>query len=59
MHDLAKARILARKTSREYGNAAVIAYEQAGIVAGGPTYLPVGDIKFTNGFESDRNGCVA
>jgi hypothetical protein len=59
LHDLHKARLLARKVSRKHGSAAVIAYEATSVVMGSPTYLPVGDIKFTNGYESDRNGCVA
>lgn len=57
--DLAIAKALAKAESKKHGSAAVIAYEVDGFVAGGPTYTAVGDIHFSNGIESDRNGCVA
>lgn len=59
LSDLAVATALAQAESLKHGSAAVIAYEVGGFAASGPTYTAVGDIHFSDGIESDRNGCVA
>lgn len=56
LSDLTVAKALAKAESVKHGSAAVIAYEAVGV---GPAYNAIGDIHFSNGIQSDANGCLA